>query len=443
MAMPPWTVELLYRQISDVAKQAQQSETIDKIKSRASELVQDLPDSAARGIESAGRRLDRLMKSAEQSTKAFRQWSEKFNAVTLPCVNATGTLLDPRCSPPISEVVVAAGIEAMQGNRVCDTSLDHRLHRHLHQAMNLADDRDVAVAASMSAALMAVSTISLDRPFLVPRSEVFRVDGRPTSDLLGGVFAMTAEIGDSRTFVAEDLAGNSNAILIRGDSGAAAISRDTVAADDQPWAAVLRCGTLRGGGDPATGGSIEGGDLASVGELLNQGAEFVVVPGDGLIGGPASGLIVGKKSVLVDITGHESWSAWAAGTATIAMLCEACERQASAAVDGSAALSMLNTSVENLKARCERLATRLSATDIEQTIQITDRSAGIIADGRWQLPSRQIELRRPDLDAKAWAEKLAQHHPSVLLDAEDDALRIDLRWVNPADDGRIAEAILD
>ena len=51
MALPPWTVELLRRGITDVARKASEPQTLAKIKSQATEILQELPESAARGID--------------------------------------------------------------------------------------------------------------------------------------------------------------------------------------------------------------------------------------------------------------------------------------------------------------------------------------------------------------------------------------------------------
>ena len=48
MALPPWTIELLRRGITDVARKASEPETIEKVKNQATEILQDLPQTAAK-----------------------------------------------------------------------------------------------------------------------------------------------------------------------------------------------------------------------------------------------------------------------------------------------------------------------------------------------------------------------------------------------------------
>ena len=58
MALPPWTIELLRRGINDVARKASEPETIEKIKKQATEILNDLPQTAAKSI-------DAMMRTAE------------------------------------------------------------------------------------------------------------------------------------------------------------------------------------------------------------------------------------------------------------------------------------------------------------------------------------------------------------------------------------------
>ena len=67
MALPPWTIELLRRGLSDVARRASEPETLEKLKTQATEILQDLPQTAARGI-------DAVMRSAEAGKKTVQRW---------------------------------------------------------------------------------------------------------------------------------------------------------------------------------------------------------------------------------------------------------------------------------------------------------------------------------------------------------------------------------
>ncbi len=65
MALPPWTVELIRRGLTDVARKAGDGETLEKIKSQATEMLSDL-----------------LIKRGVDGDKIFRpQFDETFQIV--------------------------------------------------------------------------------------------------------------------------------------------------------------------------------------------------------------------------------------------------------------------------------------------------------------------------------------------------------------------------
>ncbi len=444
MALPPWTVELLRRGLTDVAARARDGETIEKIRSRANDLVQDLPETAARGIESASRGIDKLVKSAGGSTESLRRWSEKFTAISMPCINASGTWIDARVTTPVDESVIAAGIEALHGSRVRLPESGERLTKKLSRAAGVDDEHAVIATNNFAAAIVALFSLSAERPFLVPRSEVFRLAGRPLPDLTDSSFAVVCEIGASDGFDAADLDGFDQATLIRSDHGV----REIEFLENMPagisTVAILRVGLVRRdvASDQKSGQAKDIVAFPTAVDLLRRGCEIVLIPGDGLIGGPESGLLIGNHSVIERIIKADAWPALAADDAKVAMLCKALKGVSGGPTETSPVFSLLATSVENLKGRAERMATRLTAGETQQTVQITADEAAVIAGGRWQIPSRQIRVRRPGVSGTSFAERLAARNPSLLVGHDSEGVVIDLRWVDPAHDNDIVTALL-
>ena len=88
MGIPPWTLQLLRRGITDVAKKASETEAVERLKKQASEILQDLPEAAAKGIDAIIRKADSEHQSETSKTR------KTIEAIP-PVINASGTLLNP------------------------------------------------------------------------------------------------------------------------------------------------------------------------------------------------------------------------------------------------------------------------------------------------------------------------------------------------------------
>lgn len=103
--------------------------------------------------------------------------------------------------------------------------------------------------------------------------------------------------------------------------------------------------------------------------------------------------------------------------------------------------ALISTSEANLRDRAERMATRLSAHDAIATTRVADEEARITPEGRWRIPSRQVVVTHHTLSPDQWARKLADDLPAIAVAVGDDGVQVDLRWLDPAHDGQLAEAL--
>ena len=114
MALPPWTIELLRRGINDVARKASEPETIEKIKKQATEILNDLPQTAAKSI-------DAMMRTAEAGKKTVERWSRKHTTLSVPLLNGSGVLMNENGSGvPLTPEISEAGYELMLGDGVTE-----------------------------------------------------------------------------------------------------------------------------------------------------------------------------------------------------------------------------------------------------------------------------------------------------------------------------------
>jgi L-seryl-tRNA(Ser) seleniumtransferase len=449
MAIPNWTIELLKRSLNEVADKARQPETIEKIKTQANEILQDLPQTAARG-------LDAVLKSADAGRKSVQQWTRKHIQLAVPMLNASGTLRTPIGSGvAMAESVVEVGREVGLGDCVIDAQWMQRIGRRLDRTIGGSDDVGVLLTSSFEAATASIGVLSATHTIAVHRSNCVQLDDggngvamplpsaisalgsdSPVGTATSGQQIKVLEVGSSNVASGADFAGLDRPCIVMADGGDQSIQPFDLSAistgqDDLITVAILPVASLK-----PIGNAID--DLPSVIQWLDK-VDLVVTPGDGLIGGPASGILAGRRDVLKRISESTVWPAVQANAATMAMMTVAMEIAASS--DRSPATLLIETSEENLKSRADRLATRLRGHDQIAHCQVTADDARLTGRGRWRLPSRQVCLKHASKSAKAWAEDLIESLPAVQVHADEDCVKLDLRWIAAADDGKLAEVL--
>jgi L-seryl-tRNA(Ser) seleniumtransferase len=431
MALPPWTIELLRRGITDVARKASEPETIEKIKNQATEILQDLPQTAAKSI-------DAMMRTAEVSKKTVERWSRKHTALAVPLLNGSGVLMNEHGSGvPLAPQVSEAGYELLLGDSVTGVSMDERLSRRLQRLLPAGGDYSIVVTSNFSSALTGLALLVDERQLVVHRSQAVRLpNGRALPDAFGMFLPVIQEVGSRDNILPQDFDGLDSFCVVMADVGEQPLELLELPGRDAMQAVILPVATL-GQAEPDASGATE---IPSAESMLVAGADFVILSGQGVLGGPECGIIIGRKPQIDSIKASRVWPSLAAGDAAQAMLAMTLEVAASDP-DEIPALALLNTSEENLRGRAERLATRLSGSDSIRNVQITAEEARLTRDGRWCFASRQIRVTHESMTAQDWQTKLMDDMPAVAVECVGDAICVDLRWISASDDNRLAEAL--
>ncbi|TWT50733.1 L-seryl-tRNA(Sec) selenium transferase [Rubripirellula amarantea] len=440
MALPSWTVELLRRSLNEVADRARQPETIEKIKTQATEILQELPGTAARGI-------DAVMRSAEVGRKSVEKWARKHTQIAVPMINATGTLItDQGDGLALADPVFEIGREVMAGDTLRGDVLAERLHRRLQKAV--ADIShpsgkpvSAAISSSFAAAVASVATFSDSRTIAVHRSDCVRLpDGQSLPESLSSIGVRVAglrstvmEVGSSNHRDAADFSSVERACVVVADGGSEPLQTFDLQDKEAIQVAVLPVGLIHNKVDPSFA-------ILSAEALLADKIDVVVLPGDGLVGGPASGILIGRADLIDAITSSVAWRVLRASDATTAMTTVAIEIDGSS-VDVSPAIARLQTSEANLKDRAERLATRLSGSDLIASCQVTADDARLTPKGRWVVPSRQLCIRHQSKSAAEWSQSLREDMPAILTTHDETFVKVDLRWLNAASDAKLGELL--
>ena len=180
-------------------------------------------------------------------------------------------------------------------------------------------------------------------------------------------------------------------------------------------------------------------------ESIRAGADVVLFSGDKLLGGPQCGIIVGRRSLVQQVSQHPMMRAMRVDKVTLAALAATLRlyRDTAKAEQSVPLLKLLSTSVDNLKNRAERMAPQLGATEaIAEAEPIEDKS--MLGGG--SVPSQEIltwcvAVTPSAGSVDSLATTLRTATPAIFGRVQQDRLLLDLRSVLPSQDMQIVEAI--
>ncbi len=184
----------------------------------------------------------------------------------------------------------------------------------------------------------------------------------------------------------------------------------------------------------------------SVRALLDAGVDVVISPGNGWLGGPVCGIVVGKSEVISDLHLIANRLGLKASTATLIGL--------SAAVDNCSNLDswsdspigqIASNSLANLEHRAKRIVVQLEGATTIASVRTELRSIPV-GPSLWEstkLDSFCLIIHPANRTASDWQKQLAKRSvPLECLVAEDQIVVV-LRTINPADDQELVTALTE
>ncbi len=180
-------------------------------------------------------------------------------------------------------------------------------------------------------------------------------------------------------------------------------------------------------------------------ESLRAGADVVILRGDGLLGGPQCGIILGRKTFIDQIAKHPFVGVAAADRLTLTALAVTLRlhREPERAAQAVPVVQLACVSKENLQNRAERLAPQIAAA--KNVVLRAEPQSGVAYLRGVPLPGRELPTWRVVVTpAHGPAERLAATLrcgvPSLTCKVEADRVVIDLRSVLPRQDAEIVGA---
>ncbi len=179
-------------------------------------------------------------------------------------------------------------------------------------------------------------------------------------------------------------------------------------------------------------------------DSLTAGCDVVVLAGDGLVGGPRCGILVGGRSWIERLRATALRLGVLANPLTLAALWGVLDSCPDVDAWKRTPLgATLTNNPENLKHRGDRLATLLRAQPLVERVEVLERTFPLSDRGPFShlhLPSAVLKVTIQGESASELARRLARGTLPLWLRVEQDALWLVMRTLDPAEDTLVAEA---
>jgi len=184
----------------------------------------------------------------------------------------------------------------------------------------------------------------------------------------------------------------------------------------------------------------EGGREPALRASVAAGADIVTCGGNRLLGGPQSGLLVGRQAAIDPLRRHPLLGALRADKLALAALEATLRLHRAGPPRAIPVLRMLTQSEAALRDRAERLGAMLPEPVLYRIEASTAYAGGVPLPDR-ALSSTAIGLAVEGLDAEELARRLRLHRPAVIGRIEDDLVMLDMLAITDDELADCAEAI--
>lgn len=362
-----------------------------------------------------------------------------------PVINATGVVVHTNLGRSAwAPEARAAAVDAM---RYCNVEMEldsgkrgGRLHGIDRLAAALTGcQAAIAVNNCAAAVLLALTAIAKDREVVVSRGELVEIGGSfRVPDVVASGGAKLVEVGTTNRTRASDYA---NAIT---DQTGALLTvhpsnfRQIGFTERPTREALVEVGRQAGVPvleDLGSGALEDGLGETGVRTAVQAGLDLVLFSGDKLLGGPQAGLIVGKARWVQELRRHPLYRALRVDKVTLAAL------EATLALHlGEAPVPTPVRLLEDVGARTRAFVERLEAAGLAPVVRQMEGRAGGGALPERPLPSLAIGF-------PGWAHDEARTlrlgRPSVVPRVHQDTLWIDLRCVEPDEEGALFDRLIE
>ncbi len=372
-------------------------------------------------------------------------------------INATGIVLHTNLGrAPLADCAIAAIAETSSGytNLEYDLAAGARGSRYSHCVellKELTGAEDAIVVNNCAASLvLALSSLSSGKDAIVSRGELVEIGGSfRIPDIMRASGANLVEVGTTnRTHVDDYIraAGPNTGAFVKVHRSNFTVSGFVAEVEIERLAPVAAERGIPVIHDLGSGLliSLESLGLAGeplAGEAVRSGATLVLMSGDKLLGGPQSGIIVGKAAAIAELKKNPLARALRVDKLTVAALAATLQmyRDPARAIREIPVLSLLASTPPQLEARAHAISRILADNGISHSVTASVGSIGAGAFPGATLESRAIAITT---NAVAMEQTLRSGPVPVIGRIHDGALLLDLRSVLPAEDASLTDMIV-
>ena len=374
-----------------------------------------------------------------------------FRPSLVRVINATGVIIHTNLGrAPLSR----AAIEAMQrvatgySNLEYDVETGERGSRFSHLDDTLCRitgaEAGIAVNNNASALLLALSALCRDREVIISRGQLVEIGGGfRIPDVMRQSGAHLVEVGTTnRTYLrdyAEAITDRTAAILRVHSSNFRVVGF----VEETPLASLAALARERGLlllDDVGSGALLDTRDFGLSAEPMVQdsvraGVNVTLASGDKLLGGPQSGIAVGRREAIETMRRHPLARAVRADKTTIAALAATLDHYARGeAVEAIPVWRMLAADPDILGRRARSWSRACGAHAVAVPGQSTVGGGSLPSE---ELPTTVCAVDPPRGNATAFAAALRAASPPIVARISEDRVLLDPRTVDPSEDGHV------
>jgi len=431
--------------------------TVDALRAAAGDVRREIAASGAGAITE-----DRAIARIESIAAA--RLSLWFGQSLRPVINATGVVLHTNLGrAPLSTAAldriaqVACGYSSLEYD--VDRGARGRRDVHAEALLRRLTGADAAVVVNNNAAatLLTLAAVAAGREVIVSRGELVEIGGGfRVPDVMAQSGAVLREVGTTNKTRASDYAAaasDQTAAILRVHPSNFRIEGFVERPPLQQLAAVahrlqlpliedLGSGLVEAAATPFSDHPLANSE-PTVNAAIAAGVDVCCFSGDKLLGGPQSGIIVGRDAVLQRIRKHPLMRALRVDKLTYAALeGTLAEYAAGRAVKTIPVQRMLMLTVGDIRPRAERLAQAIARFPGWRATLADGASAvgGGSAPGV-PLPTVLVSIAIPGHSPDAIEQRLRRTNPPVVARIESDRVLLDLRTVSEAEDPVLLSAL--
>jgi len=377
-------------------------------------------------------------------------------------INATGVILHTNLGRSILSPELINHLTTVAGsysNLEYDVEKGKRGSRYSHVEKLLCDitgaEAAFVVNNNAAAVVLALNTLAQDRETIVSRGELIEIGGSfRIPDILKRSGSRMVEVGTTnKTHLRdyESVISEKTAVLLKVHTSNYRIVGFTTEVELPELVKLGRQHKVPVVNDLGSGSLIDFSPYGltqepTVQEVVKTGVDVITFSGDKLLGGPQSGVIVGKRAILKSLIKNPLNRALRIDKLTLASL----ESTLRLYLDQESVIQKIPTlrMITMTKAELDGRASRFKEKFLKNlpdtiTIKIEDdlSQVGGGALPEQHLPTSVLALQSKAVTVQECEMRLRDHKPPVIARINKDQLRIDLRTVAEEDEEELADAL--